>query len=737
MAIDADQPAVRARQAVRIALDADHAYMKMGNVDWIATEAAVTDICLGTVSVTQFPTTQEVEDLQRSLEPVIVLEGPVKRRGRAEKDYQVRFPGQSQDDQGKWFSKGDLKRKFPNSWQAMVETWKEEQKKKKENASDGAKQLNEGGATTTSREDGGCDVEVSVMNGYPAHLQHLQYLHTGVQEELQLRQQIQRAPSPSTHHHHPSPVGGGGGDGASIIIFQQQQQQQEDEDMHVIEREIINEEEEIEAEEEEEEEEEEERLSEEKKKKAMPSLVELVNEAAKRNPPKPPHLRAPPPPPVAPQLQSTGMTAVHGDGGRNKPNLVALLYKHNTCAPTITAPLSSPPPAPPSHPYLPSPSPVVAAAVVTAATSPLSGGGGGGGGSHAQKKRRRLVGTGPSRDPIGQRSPEPTSVIELGDGGGGPPTSGKKKEEKKKEEKKKEEKKKGSGTAIGTAAAVIKKKDGSVIDLVSEGDAPPSNPAHHHTAKKLNWQREQQPMETNDDDDGAAVVGVGNARQQAEQRKRAREREENDDEDEDALLDENVDVELYNALSAVEKNAFKRAREWMKPENWATAKITSAVVKSSEINGPFTIYVTISPKDGGSGATNDLQPVTVPSAMLHGKGKDHCMLSLLHYYESKAKDRKAAANAAKAGRGEVRLIEQQQEDEQQLEEEEEEEEEKKKEIEEKVVVEDDEEEEEEEVLQRTEKHVRVNGKAITRAQKAKAEARKRKKKSTAPTRYIV
>lgn len=121
-----DYPVFRVRQALKIALRSNDDYLNMKDVDWLAVEATINAILLGSVPAAQLPTTQQIEEDALINAPRIVLDEHVNRGRRSERNYLVAFPGQSQE-LGEWFSKFDLRNAFPKTWKEMIRAWKQQQ----------------------------------------------------------------------------------------------------------------------------------------------------------------------------------------------------------------------------------------------------------------------------------------------------------------------------------------------------------------------------------------------------------------------------------------------------------------------------------------------------------------------------------------------------------------------------------------------------------------------------------
>ena len=72
-----DYPVFRVRQALKIALRSNDDYLNMKDVDWLAVEATINAILLGSVPAAQLPTTQQIEEDALINAPRIVLDGRV------------------------------------------------------------------------------------------------------------------------------------------------------------------------------------------------------------------------------------------------------------------------------------------------------------------------------------------------------------------------------------------------------------------------------------------------------------------------------------------------------------------------------------------------------------------------------------------------------------------------------------------------------------------------------------
>ena len=93
--------------------------------------------------------------------PIINLDEQKRRGKRSEHNYLVICPGQSQD-QGEWFSKGQLKASFPPSWRYILDSWK--QQKAARGGGNGAA----GGSGEEETTTLGGSVQEGGGNGHPA-----------------------------------------------------------------------------------------------------------------------------------------------------------------------------------------------------------------------------------------------------------------------------------------------------------------------------------------------------------------------------------------------------------------------------------------------------------------------------------------------------------------------------------------------------------------------------------------
>ncbi|GAB4822368.1 hypothetical protein N2152v2_009414 [Parachlorella kessleri] len=120
LGVQGDSPAFRVRQAVKLVLAADNLNLQGKHVDWSALERQLEAITAGFLGLSQLPTTEE--DLERQAGPraTILWDQAQKagRKGRKIHSYWVVLEGQEEKD-GEWFTNAELKRHFPDSYQAM------------------------------------------------------------------------------------------------------------------------------------------------------------------------------------------------------------------------------------------------------------------------------------------------------------------------------------------------------------------------------------------------------------------------------------------------------------------------------------------------------------------------------------------------------------------------------------------------------------------------------------------
>ncbi|KAH7620779.1 hypothetical protein Ndes2526B_g04701 [Nannochloris sp. 'desiccata'] len=202
MAIASDFPAFRARQAVKIALQASEDNIKGRIINSIDIDAAIVAILSGDVPATQLPNTQQMEHEQQRVAPIIVLDEQKRRGKRSEYNYLVMFPGQSQE-QGEWFSKGQLKTNFASTWKSMLDTWKLKKgggaiPSGEEDTATVGGSVQAGGAAADGiyiDGDGGGEHQASVIQGefYNPENMHIQDQQ---QHQLQRQQVPDRLPSP-------------------------------------------------------------------------------------------------------------------------------------------------------------------------------------------------------------------------------------------------------------------------------------------------------------------------------------------------------------------------------------------------------------------------------------------------------------------------------------------------------------------------------------------------------------
>jgi len=200
MDIASDFPAFRARQAVKIALQASEDNIRGRFINSIDIDAAIVAILSGDLPATQLPTTQQIEHEQQRFTPIIVLDEQKRRGKRSEYNYLVMFPGQSYE-QGEWFSKGQLKTNFPDAWKSMLNSWKLKKgggviPSGEEDTTTAGGSVQEGGAAADGFyiEGGGGEHQASVIQG---EIHNPEDIPTHHDEHQQQRQQVSdRLPSP-------------------------------------------------------------------------------------------------------------------------------------------------------------------------------------------------------------------------------------------------------------------------------------------------------------------------------------------------------------------------------------------------------------------------------------------------------------------------------------------------------------------------------------------------------------
>ncbi len=196
-AIASDFPAFRARQAVKIALQASEDNIRGKSINSIDIDAAIVAILSGDISATQLPNTQQMDDEMQRIAPIIVLDEQKRRGKRSEHNYLVMFPGQSQE-QGEWLTKGQLKTTFPTTWKSMLDAWKETKGGGDAGGPSGGDEESGGEEAADGAADGGGGGEhqASVIQGESNNPEDEDNPPPYQQQQQQRQQMSDRLPSP-------------------------------------------------------------------------------------------------------------------------------------------------------------------------------------------------------------------------------------------------------------------------------------------------------------------------------------------------------------------------------------------------------------------------------------------------------------------------------------------------------------------------------------------------------------
>ncbi|KAI3429446.1 hypothetical protein D9Q98_005540 [Chlorella vulgaris] len=121
-----DAPIFRVRQAVKIAVSADTKHLQGERVKFDAVEDRLCDILSGGAPMSQVPDTQAEDVMLQPAKAKIVLRERRKKQHSKQHVlfYEVMFHNHPREE-GSWLSQGQLRKNFPDSWQAMIQDFNE------------------------------------------------------------------------------------------------------------------------------------------------------------------------------------------------------------------------------------------------------------------------------------------------------------------------------------------------------------------------------------------------------------------------------------------------------------------------------------------------------------------------------------------------------------------------------------------------------------------------------------